>query len=103
MVLDMPGKVADFLRAAELEPAEHAAFDQGMTARRGQGYTESVRTASGPSHRSDGVTFTVDGIEDAVERRLPESYATPTTGGMSRRDLIAQMARNILSGTMYNG
>ncbi|MEV5928940.1 hypothetical protein ACPCSG_19445 [Streptomyces cellulosae] len=34
----MPGKVADFLRAAELEPAERAALDQGVTVRRGQGY-----------------------------------------------------------------
>ncbi|MFB6781802.1 hypothetical protein ACFCX0_31510 [Streptomyces sp. NPDC056352] len=43
MTLDMPGKVADFLRAAELEPAERAALDQGMTVRRGQGYTLRVR------------------------------------------------------------
>ncbi|KUN06736.1 resolvase [Streptomyces yokosukanensis] len=39
VVLDMPGKVADFLRAAELEPAERATLDQGVTVRRGQGYT----------------------------------------------------------------
>ncbi|MFC8833314.1 recombinase family protein [Streptomyces griseoincarnatus] len=39
VVLDMPGKVADFLRSAELEPAERAALDQGVTVRRGQGYT----------------------------------------------------------------
>ncbi|QIP74634.1 recombinase family protein [Streptomyces sp. VN1] len=39
VVLDMPGKVADFLRAAELEPAERAVLDQGVTIRRGQGYT----------------------------------------------------------------
>ncbi|WP_236710535.1 resolvase [Streptomyces sp. 150FB] len=42
VVLDMPGKVADFLRAAELEPAERAALDQGVTVRRGQGYTLRV-------------------------------------------------------------
>jgi DNA invertase Pin-like site-specific DNA recombinase len=42
--LDMPGKVADFLRAAELEPAERAALDQGVTVRRGQGYTLRVST-----------------------------------------------------------
>ncbi|WP_285546634.1 resolvase [Streptomyces lavendulae] len=39
VTLDMPGKVADFLRAAELEPTERAALDQGVTVRRGQGYT----------------------------------------------------------------
>lgn len=39
VTLDMPGKVADFLRTTELDPAERAALDQGMTVRRGQGYT----------------------------------------------------------------
>lgn len=38
----MPGKVADFLRSADLEPAERAALDQGVTVRRGQGYTLRV-------------------------------------------------------------
>ncbi|MFI8093815.1 recombinase family protein [Streptomyces sp. NPDC086080] len=44
VLLDMPGKVADFLRATELEPAERAALDQGVTVRRGQGYTLRVNT-----------------------------------------------------------
>ncbi|WP_234391907.1 resolvase [Streptomyces sp. WM6378] len=44
IVLDMPGKVADFLRAAELEPAERDALDRGVTLRRGQGYTLRVST-----------------------------------------------------------
>ncbi|KQX30802.1 hypothetical protein ASD97_13265 [Streptomyces sp. Root63] len=39
VTLGMPGKVADFLRSADLEPAERAALDQGATVRRGQGYT----------------------------------------------------------------
>lgn len=42
VVLDMPGKVADFLRTANLEPAERAALDQGVTVRRGQGYALRV-------------------------------------------------------------
>ncbi|MFD7533522.1 MULTISPECIES: resolvase [unclassified Streptomyces] len=50
VALDMPGKVADFLRAAELEPAERDALDQGLTVRRGQGYT--LRIPAAPSvHR----------------------------------------------------
>ncbi|GGP78142.1 resolvase [Streptomyces melanogenes] len=50
VTLDMPGKVADFLRAADLEPAEQAALDQGVTVRRGQGYT--LRVPAVPSvHR----------------------------------------------------
>ncbi|MFE7834993.1 hypothetical protein ACFU53_02630 [Streptomyces sp. NPDC057474] len=44
VTLDMPGKVADSLRAVVLEPAERAALDQGVTVRRGQGYTLRVRT-----------------------------------------------------------
>ncbi|MET9596017.1 hypothetical protein ABZY45_34575 [Streptomyces sp. NPDC006516] len=45
VTLDMPGKVADFLRTAELDPAERAALDQGVTVRHGQGYTLPVTTA----------------------------------------------------------
>ncbi|SFY41678.1 recombinase family protein [Streptomyces atratus] len=33
VVLDMPGKVADFLRAADLAPVERTALDQGYTLR----------------------------------------------------------------------
>ncbi|MEU9358008.1 recombinase family protein [Streptomyces sp. NPDC048301] len=42
VTLDMPGKVADFLRTTELEPADRAALDQGVPVRRGQGYTLRV-------------------------------------------------------------
>lgn len=48
--LDMPGKVADFLRAVDLEPAERAALGQGTTVRRGQGDTLRV-TAVPAVHR----------------------------------------------------
>ncbi|MDV9168573.1 recombinase family protein [Streptomyces sp. W16] len=44
VTLDMPGKVADFLRSAGLEPAERTALDQGVTVRRGRGYTLRVST-----------------------------------------------------------
>lgn len=50
VTLDTPGKVADFLRVAELEPAERAALDQGTTARRGQVHTLRV-TAEPAVHR----------------------------------------------------
>jgi hypothetical protein len=50
VVLDMPGKVADLLRTADLEPAERAALDQGVTVRRGHGYTLRV-TAAPVVHR----------------------------------------------------
>ncbi|MEV5576367.1 hypothetical protein AB0L06_40590 [Spirillospora sp. NPDC052269] len=45
VTLDMPGKVADFLRACELDPAEQEALDQGVTVRRDQGYTLRVSAA----------------------------------------------------------
>ncbi|GGU13071.1 resolvase [Streptomyces lateritius] len=50
VTLDMPGKVADFLRTTELEPAERAALDQAVSVRRGQGYTLRV-TALPAVHR----------------------------------------------------
>ncbi|EST36743.1 hypothetical protein [Streptomyces roseochromogenus] len=50
VTLDMPGKVADFLRTTELEPTERAALDHGVTVRRGQGYTLRV-TAAPAVHR----------------------------------------------------
>ncbi|MGW3471005.1 recombinase family protein [Saccharopolyspora sp. NPDC000995] len=67
VTLDMPGKVADFLRSAELDPVERAALDQGVTvprplsaARRrprpprdpspAQGPPRVTRTASARSH-----------------------------------------------------
>lgn len=50
VVLDMPGKVADFLRATELDDAERAALDEGQAVRRGTGYTLRV-TAVPAIHR----------------------------------------------------
>ncbi|MEV4360123.1 recombinase family protein [Nonomuraea sp. NPDC049625] len=50
VTLDMPGKVADFLRAADLDDIERAALDQGAPVRRGQGYTLRV-TAIPAVHR----------------------------------------------------
>ncbi|MGA6160674.1 hypothetical protein ACPEIC_46030 [Stenotrophomonas sp. NPDC087984] len=50
VTLDMPGKVADFLLAAELDDVERAALNQGTTVRRGQGYTLRV-TAVPAVHR----------------------------------------------------
>jgi hypothetical protein len=44
------GTFADFLRATELDDVERAALEQGVTVRRGQGYT--LRVTAAPSvHR----------------------------------------------------
>ncbi|MFE9391349.1 hypothetical protein [Streptomyces sp. NPDC006784] len=42
VTLDLPGKVADFLRACELAPAEQEALDQRVTVQRGKDYTLRV-------------------------------------------------------------
>ncbi|MET8827294.1 hypothetical protein ABZX40_15050 [Streptomyces sp. NPDC004610] len=47
----MPGNVADYLRAVDLEPAERAALDQGMTVRRSQGYTLRVSAVLAVHHQ----------------------------------------------------
>ncbi|MET9593161.1 hypothetical protein ABZY45_19805 [Streptomyces sp. NPDC006516] len=47
------------------------------------------------------IHFKVNDIVDAVERGLPADYPAPTAEGSSRRDVIAEMARDILSGEMY--
>ncbi|MFF9688960.1 hypothetical protein [Streptomyces sp. NPDC014623] len=49
-----------------------------------------------------GITFKVVDIVDAVERELPVDYPSPTTAGAAtRRDIIASMAEDILSGAIY--
>ncbi|MER5908553.1 hypothetical protein ABT150_52755 [Streptomyces mirabilis] len=84
VTLDMPGTVADFLRAAELEPVERAALDHGVTVRSGQGYT--LRVSAVPAvHRQllarcqplDG-QFTGTGMR-RYEQRITE--AARTTAG----------------------
>jgi len=47
------------------------------------------------------ITFKIADIVDAVERGLPADYPAPTTGTTTRRDVIEGMARDILSGEMY--
>ncbi|WP_369244297.1 hypothetical protein [Streptomyces sp. R41] len=42
----MPGKVADFLHAAEPDDTEQTALDHGVTVRRGQGHTPRVSTTT---------------------------------------------------------
>ncbi|MFD9100305.1 recombinase family protein [Streptomyces virginiae] len=51
VALDMPGKVADYLRTTELEPVERVALDRGTTVRRGQGYTLRVTAVPAVHHQ----------------------------------------------------
>ncbi|WP_326611928.1 hypothetical protein OG949_23110 [Streptomyces scopuliridis] len=93
VVLDMPGKVADFLRAAEREPAESAALDQGVTVRRGQGYTLRVTAVPAIHRRLLDFCQPLDGtVEVPAQRKARREYENrvnlhaPTTdlGGHSR-------------------
>lgn len=49
-----------------------------------------------------GITFQVEDVVDAVERALPAGYPAPTVGGPTRRDMIARMAKDIISGEGYD-
>ncbi|WP_329474173.1 resolvase [Streptomyces sp. NBC_01723] len=68
VTLDMPGKVADFLRAIELDDVERAALDHGQAVRRGRGYTLRVSTVP------------------AVHRQLLDRFSPLTALRRSRRN-----------------
>ncbi len=76
VALDMPGKVDDFLRAAELEPAERAALDQGITVRRGQGYTLRVTAVLAVHRRLLDPCQVLDGTAALpAQRKARREYA----------------------------
>ncbi|WP_405634667.1 recombinase family protein [Streptomyces sp. NBC_00056] len=77
VVLDMPGKVADFLRATDLEPGERAALDQGMTVRRGQGYTLRVTALPSIHRQLLDRCQTLDGVSAIpAQRKARREYAS---------------------------
>ena len=51
-----------------------------------------------------GITFNVTDVVDAVERALPAGYPKPEgdDGVAERRSVIESMARDILTGSMYD-
>ncbi|MDX3229617.1 resolvase [Streptomyces sp. ME19-01-6] len=78
VTLDMPGKVADFLRTTDLEPAERAALDQGVTVRRGQVYTLRVTAAPALHRQLLNRCQPLDGGQDApavpAQRKARREY-----------------------------
>ncbi|GAA4070186.1 hypothetical protein GCM10022214_27150 [Actinomadura miaoliensis] len=82
--LDMPGKVADFLRTVDLDAAERAALDHGQTVRRGQGYTLRI-TATPAVHRQlldhcwplDGTAATPHPTQSPSRVRNPRQHPRP--------------------------
>ncbi|MFE4628166.1 resolvase [Streptomyces mirabilis] len=79
VALDMPGKVADFLRTADLGPAERATLDQGVTVRRGQGYTLRVTAVPAIHRRLLDLCQPLDGGQGApavpAQRKARREYA----------------------------
>ncbi|MEV0927266.1 hypothetical protein AB0I99_19460 [Streptomyces spongiicola] len=74
VTLDMPGKVADFLRTSELEPAERAAFDEDQAVRRG-----ATPSASAPFPRSTSNSSSAVGSSTAPRRFPPSARPAAST------------------------
>lgn len=47
------------------------------------------------------ITFHIDDVVQRVEDDLPRDYPAPTTGEMTRRDMIRRMAQDIVTGKVY--
>lgn len=75
----MPGKVTGFRRAAELDDAERAALTQGVTVRRGQGYTLRVSTTHAVHRALLARCQPLDGTPNApaipAQRKAHREYA----------------------------
>ncbi|MHC0429666.1 recombinase family protein [Streptomyces sp. O3] len=93
VALDMSGKVADFLRAADLASAERAVLDQGVTVRRGQGYTLRITAVPAIHRRLVDLCQALDGAAAVpAQRKARREYENrvnlhaPTTdlGSQSR-------------------
>ncbi|MDT0616614.1 hypothetical protein [Streptomyces lancefieldiae] len=78
VTLDMPGKVADFLRATEPEPTERATLDHGVTVRRGQGYTLRISAVSAVHRGLLARCHLLDGAHDLpvvpAQRKVRREY-----------------------------
>ncbi|MFJ7586862.1 hypothetical protein ACIQZO_05595 [Streptomyces sp. NPDC097617] len=79
----MPGRVADFLRAAQLDDAERAVLDQGVTVRRGQGYTLRVTAVPAVHRRLLDLCQPLDGTPGTAvipaQRKARREYANRVT------------------------
>ncbi|MFJ4741073.1 hypothetical protein [Streptomyces sp. NPDC088775] len=83
VTLDMPGKVADFLHTTELEPVERTALEQGVTVRRGQGYTLRVTAVPAVHRRLLDLSLPLDGAPGApavpAQRKARREYENRVT------------------------
>ncbi|UXX97939.1 resolvase [Streptomyces sp. AD2-2] len=84
VALDMPGKVADFLHTTELRPAERAPLDQGVTVRRGHGYTPRVTAVPAVHHRLPARRMAAPALRQSRPSARPAA-STRTASAPSRR------------------
>jgi hypothetical protein len=63
--------------------------------------TEKAVRRIGSLSADTGIQFEVEDAVDAVERGLPADYPAPADSDPPRRDLIARIVQDILSGAMY--
>lgn len=63
--------------------------------------TEKAVRRIGSLSADTGIQFEVEDAVDAVERDLPSDYPAPADSDPPRRDLIARIVEDILSGAMY--
>ncbi|MFK0295124.1 hypothetical protein ACIQU6_32280 [Streptomyces sp. NPDC090442] len=65
--------------------------------------TEAVVAVIAPIAVDTGITFQIEDIVQKVEEGLPPNYPEALiTDGWTRQDVITAMARDMLSGEMYN-
>ncbi|GAA3854888.1 hypothetical protein [Streptomyces sedi] len=83
VTLDMPGRVADFLRTTELEPAERAALHHGLTVRHGQGYTLRITAVPAVHRRLLDLSQPLDGAPGTAvipaQRKARREYKNRVT------------------------
>ncbi|MFJ2783656.1 MULTISPECIES: hypothetical protein [unclassified Streptomyces] len=63
--------------------------------------TETAIAAIAALAVDTGITFRISDIVQRVEDELPEGYPDSSNGAHPRREIIAEMARDALSGEAY--
>lgn len=77
--------------------AEHAILNDLITR------TEQALASVAGRSAHTGTGFVTEDVVDAVERHLPDNYPALSTGPVTRRDLITQIAQDVITGDLYEG
>ncbi|MFH8591246.1 hypothetical protein [Streptomyces rimosus] len=100
VTLDMPGKVAGFLRTADLKPAERVTLDQRVPVRRGQRYSLRIMAVAPwpppatrplPAPRQHPGPVHADGLSRAAtrSRACPRGWGASPGASGSRSSSLA--------------